>query len=314
LTGHSILKKQLSVLNVEQKPDEYLLKQGNGESAIFNTGLKKLIINFTPTGLIPTKEMTPHIPISIAEIAEEVLAARQFGISMVHLHARDKDGKPSYEKEIYARIIDSVRQVDKNLIICVSTSGRFWTEFEKRSDCLKLTGGFKPDMASLTLSSLNFNNEASINSPQMIQKLAKMMLDNGIKPELEAFDIGMINYAKYLVSKDLLKPPLYFNLILGNIACAQANLLNLGMMINELPEGSIWSAGGVGDAQLKINVSAMINGGGVRVGLEDNIWLTPKRDKLATNLDLLKRIHLISQSLELEIATPGEVRQLLELV
>jgi 3-keto-5-aminohexanoate cleavage enzyme len=263
--------------------------------------------------MIPTREMTPYIPISPAEIVKEVLEARQYGISMVHLHARDENGKPSYQKEIYSEMINSIRQVDRDLILCLSTSGRFWTEFEKRSDCLRLTGGSKPDMASLTLSSLNFNNEASINSPQMIQSLAGMMLENGIKPELEAFDIGMINYAKYLLKKNLLKPPLYFNLILGNIACAQANLLNLGMMVNELPDGSIWSAGGVGDAQLKINVAAMISGGGVRVGLEDNLWLTPKRDKLATNIDLLKRIHLVSQSFGLEIATPREVRALLEL-
>ena len=168
-------------------------------------------------------------------------------------------------------------------------------------------------MASLTLSSLNFNNEASINSPQTIQMLAKMMMERGIKPELEAFDMGMINYAKYLCTKSLLELPLYFNLIFGNIACAQANILNLGMIINELPAGSIWSAGGVGDAQLKMNVCAMINGGGVRVGLEDNIWLTPKRDKLASNMDLLKRIYLMSQSLELEIASPKEVRSCLGL-
>jgi len=280
---------------------------------IEDNGVHKLIINFTPTGMIPTREMTPHVPLSPQEIIKDVLEARQFGISMVHLHARDQDGQLSWKKEIYSEIINGIRQVDRDLILCVSTSGRFWTEFEKRSDCLRLEGASKPDMASLTLSSLNFNNEASINSPQTIQMLAKMMMEMGIKPELEAFDIGMINYAKYLCTKSLLEPPLYFNLILGNIACAQANILNLGMIINELPEGSIWSAGGVGDSQLKMNVCAMINGGGVRVGLEDNIWLTPKRDKLASNMDLLKRIYLISQSLELEIASPKEVRSCLGL-
>ncbi len=273
----------------------------------------KLIINFTPTGMIPTKEMTPHVPLSSREIIKEVLEARQFGISMVHLHARDQDGQLSCKNEIYSEIINGIRQVDRDLILCVSTSGRFRTEFEKRSDCLRLEGTAKPDMASLTLSSLNFNNEASINNPQTIQMLAKMMMEMDIKPELEAFDIGMINYAKYLCTKNLLKPPLYFNLILVNIACAQANILNLGIMINELPEGSIWSTGGVGDAQLKMNVCSMISGGGVRVGLEDNIWLTPKRDKLATNMDLLKRIYLISQYLDLEIASPKEVRSYLEL-
>jgi len=284
-----------------------------GGVVIKNNKANKLIINFTPTGLIPTREMTPYVPLSPQEIVKEVLEARQYGISMVHLHAREKDGEPSYKKEIYTDIIKGIRLVDRDLIVCVSTSGRYWTEFEKRSECLTLKSDSKPDMASLTLSSLNFNKQASINSPEMIQQLARMMLDRGIKPELEAFDIGMINYARYLCDKNLLKPPLYFNLILGNIACAQATILNLGMMINELPEGSIWSAGGVGDAQLKMNVSAMINGGGVRVGLEDNIWLTPQRDRLATNLDLLKRIYMISEALGLEIATPKEVRGYLEL-
>jgi 3-keto-5-aminohexanoate cleavage enzyme len=263
--------------------------------------------------MIPTRAMTPFVPISPCEISKEVLEARKLGISMVHLHAREEDGTPSYKREIYAEIINLIRQEDKELILCVSTSGRFWTEFDKRSDCLKLEGRARPDMASLTLSSLNFNSEASLNTPQMIQMLAKTMLEKGIKPELEAFDIGMINYAKYLAGKNLLSPPFYFNLILGNIACAQANLLNLGLMINELPENSIWSAGGVGDAQLKINLAAMISGGGVRVGLEDNVWLTPKRNKLATNLDLLERIFLISRSSDLEIASPKEVRSCLGL-
>jgi len=275
--------------------------------------VNKLIINLTPTGMIPTKEMTPYVPVSPQEIIKDVLESRKYGVSMVHLHARGEDGKPTYKKEVYAEIISGIRKVDSDLILCVSTSGRDWPEFEKRSECLELTGNIKPDMASLTLSSLNFNKQASINSPQMIQMLAQKMRDNGIKAELEAFDMGMINYAKYLHTKKLIDPPFYFNLILGNIACAQANILNLGLMINELPENSVWVVGGVGDAQLKMNINAMINGGGVRVGLEDNIWLTPKRDKLATNMDLLKRIYTIAQALSIEIATPREVRKYLEL-
>ena len=232
---------------------------------------------------------------------------------MVHLHARAGDGKPTFEKEIYGEIISRIREVDRELILCVSTSGRDWTEFEKRSACLELTGKAKPDMASLTLSSLNFNRQASINSPEMIQMLAKKMLDKGIRPELEAFDIGMINFAKYLLKKKLINPPCYFNLILGNIASAQANILNLGLMINELPKNSYWVVGGVGDSQLMMNINGMVNGGGVRVGLEDNIWLTPKRDKLASNTDLLKRIYSIAQNLDLKIATPAQVRRMLKL-
>ena len=273
----------------------------------------KLIINFTPTGVIPRKDMTPHVPIFPEEIIADVLEARQYGISIVHIHARDEEGNPTYQKDTYANIIRGIREVDSELILCVSTTGRSFFEFEKRSECLKLDGICKPDMASLTLSSINFNKQASINSPDMIQGLAKKMLKNDIKPELEIFDLGMINYAKYLHKKGLIQPPFYFNFILGNIACAQANILNLGLMINELPEQSIWSVGGVGDSQLKMNIIGMANGGGIRVGIEDNIWLTPKRKKLATNMDLLKRIHSIAEALEIEIATPNEVRDILQL-
>jgi uncharacterized protein (DUF849 family) len=273
----------------------------------------KLIINFTPTGVIPRKDMTPHVPIFPEEIIADVLEARQYGISIVHIHARDEEGNPTYQKDTYGSIIRGIREVDPELILCVSTTGRSFFEFEKRSECLKLEGIYKPDMASLTLSSINFNKQASINSPDMIQGLAKKMLANNIKPELEIFDLGMINYAKYLHKKGIIQPPFYFNFILGNIACAQANILNLGLMINELPEQSIWSVGGVGDSQLKMNIIGMANGGGIRVGLEDNIWLTPKRKKLASNMDLLRRIHSIAEALEIEIATPNEVREMLQL-
>lgn len=275
--------------------------------------MKKLIINFTPTGMIPTKEDTRHVPVTPEEIVDEVLQSRKYGVSMVHIHARDETGKPTYRKEIYKEIISGIRSVDKKLILCVSTSGRNWPEFEKRSECLELSGDHKPDMGSLTLSSLNFNKQASINSPEVIKMLAKKMLENGIKPELEAFDLGMVNYAKYLKKKGLIEPPFYFNLILGNIACAQANILSLGLLVNELPEDSIWSVGGVGDAQLKMNINGMINGGGVRVGIEDNIWLTPKRDKLASNVDLLRRIRTIAKALEIEIANTQDVRKALML-
>lgn len=263
--------------------------------------------------MIPVKEDTVHVPITPDEIIKDVLACRKYGVSIAHIHAREDSGTPTYRKKVYQRIIEGIRAVDKELIICVSTSGRIWSDFKKRSECLDLKGDSKPDMGSLTLSSLNFNKQASINTPQMIQDLAQKMLDNGIKPELEVFDLGMINYAKYLFKKDLIKPPFYFNFILGNIACAQADILSLGLMIRELPEGSIWSVGGIGADQLRMNINGLINGGGIRVGLEDNIYLSEDRDRLATNLGLVKRINLIAKVLGLPIATPNETREILGL-
>lgn len=273
-----------------------------------------LIINLTPTGMIPTKEMTPHVPVDISEIIEDVHRAVEIGITMVHLHARNqKTGNPDYKAEIYGEIIAGIRKFSKDLIICVSLSGRNITEFEKRAEVLQLDGDIKPDMGSLTLSSLNFNLVASVNSPEMIKMLAMEMKSRGILAELEAFDAGMINYAKYLQSKGLLEPPHYFNLLFGNIACAQADLLHTGIMIRDLPDNSIWSLAGIGDYQMMMNSLAIVSGGGVRVGLEDNIWFDKSRTRLATNSDLIKRIHTLAEAHERKIMLPQKLRSILNL-
>lgn len=273
-----------------------------------------LIINFTPTGMIPTKEMTPHVPITTDEIIEDVRRAVDIGITMVHLHARDAaTGKSTYKAESYGEIIAGIRSFSKDLIVCVSLSGRDISEFEKRSEPLQLEGDLKPDMGSLTLSSLNFNRVASVNSPEMIQMLAKEMKSRGILVELEAFDAGMINYAKYLERKGMLEPPHYFNLLLGNIACAQADLLHVGILIRDLPENSFWTLAGIGNYQLMMNSVAIVSGGGVRVGLEDNIWFDKARTRLATNSDLLRRIHKLAEASERKVMSPGKLRELLNL-
>lgn len=273
-----------------------------------------LIVNFTPTGMIPTKEMTPHVPITPDEIVEDVRRAVDIGITMVHLHARDAaTGKSTYKAEVYGEIIAGIRSFSKDLVVCVSLSGRCIKEYEKRAEPLQLEGDLKPDMGSLTLSSLNFNREASVNSPDMIQTLANEMRARGILAELEAFDAGMVNYAKYLERKGILEPPHYFNLLLGNIACAQADLLHVGIMIRDLPDNSFWALAGVGNYQLMMNSVAIVSGGGVRVGLEDNIWLDAARTRLASNSDLLRRIHRLAEASERRVMSPGKLRKLLNL-
>lgn len=273
-----------------------------------------LIINFTPTGMIPTKDMTPHVPVSVSEIVQDVLQAVEIGITMVHLHARDEEtGKPTYLAETYGKIIEGIRKYSKDLVLCVSLSGRGIKEFVNRAAPLQLEGDLKPDMGSLTLSSLNFNKTESMNAPEMIKKLAEEMNKKGIMPELEAFDSGMINYAKYLIAKGLLKAPHYFNLLLGNVACAQADLLHAGIMVRDLPEKSFWSFAGIGNAQLMMNSIAIASGGGVRVGLEDNIFYDQKRTRLAKNSELIQRVHTIAEANERKVMPPKELRQILQL-
>ena len=273
--------------------------------------MREFVLNFVPTGMVPTKSMVPDVPLQPDEVIAAVKTARRFGISIVHVHARDEQGDPTWRGDIYRRIVEGIRGVDPELMICVSTSGRSWSELEKRSECLLLDGDAKPDMASLTLSSLNFATQASLNSPTIIQDLAAIMKERSIKPELEVFDLGMVNYAKFLIKKGLVGPHYYFNIILGNIAGAQDTPLALGILLSELPQGSIWSGGGIGYAQLRTNVMALFNGGGVRVGLEDNIYWDVQRTRTTTNSELLARIVDLAEKVGCQPATPRRVRELL---
>lgn len=257
--------------------------------------------------------MTKYVPISITEIIEEVHQACEIGITVAHIHARDENGEPTYRADTYGKIIDGIRKFDKRLVICVSLSGRNYNEFEKRSEPLQLTGISKPDMGSLTLSSLNFTRQASMNSPDMIQKLAIEMEKKGILPELEAFDVGMINYAKYLILRGFVETPYYINLLVGNISGAQMDLVHIGSMIKDLPSNGYWALAGIGDSQLPANTIGIMLGGGVRIGLEDNIYLDRSRTKLATNIQLLERVHVVREIFERELMSSKEFRDKLNL-
>lgn len=258
--------------------------------------------------MVPTKAMTPHVPISVEEIVEDVRRCYEIGITMVHLHARDKDGNPTHEKEVYGELIKGIRAFAPDLVICVSLSGRTTPEFEKRADPLKLEGELKPDMGSLTLSSLNFTSQASLNSPDVVKLLAQEMRDRGIRPELEIFDLGMVNYVHHLIEKKLLRAPYYANLFLGNIATAQLDLAHAGLLIRDLPEYTTWSIAGIGDVQLSANMLAVAMGGGVRVGLEDSIYLDRDRTVLATNVGMVERIHKIAKAFGRKVMRPIDLR------
>lgn len=272
-----------------------------------------LVVNLAPTGMLPSKVTTPDVPVTPREIAADVLACREIGITSAHLHARDAAGVPTHCKADYAEIIARIREQAPALVLCVSCSGRHTQEFAKRSEVLELSGALRPDMASLTLGSLNFSRGTSVNSPEMIRDLAAKMRDNGIEPELEVFDVGMVNYARYLIDKGLLTPPHYFNILLGNIASAQATLLHLATIVTALPPRSIWSVGGFGAHQLPMNAVAIAMGAGVRVGLEDNIWLDAARTQPAGNPALLKRVLSLAAIHGREVMTPAAFRKVLEM-
>ena len=267
------------------------------------------IVNLCPTGMVPDKAMTPHVPVTPEEIVADARACIDAGANLVHLHARDAEGKPHFSRDIYARQIAGIRETHPDITLCVSLSGRNFGEFEQRADPLQLAGDLRPDMGSLTLSSLNFSGQPSINSPAMVRRLAEAMLEKGIRPELEVFDVGMVNYAHYLISKGALEPPFYFNILLGNVANAQATPAQLAAILSELPEQSVWCLAGIGRQQLRANTLGLLLGDGVRVGIEDNIWLDDARSRLATNRELVERVVTVAGLLERPVAPMLEVRE-----
>ena len=272
----------------------------------------KLIINAALTGLVPTKSHTPFIPLSEDEIVKDAVACARAGAAMVHLHVRDSEGKPDYRAECYGRIIRRIRG-ESDILICVSTTAMALVDFEKRSEVLLLEGKGKPELASLSTGSFNFPNRVSVNPPETIFKLAGMMLERGIKPELEVFDSGMINFARYMEKKVNFSKPLMFNFFLGALGGIPGRIGDLAYLIQNLPEGSVWSAAGLGVFQLPVNVAAMIAGGGVRVGLEDNLYFDYAKTKLATNEQLVQRVVQIAKLIGREIATPEDARAALRI-
>jgi uncharacterized protein (DUF849 family) len=272
-----------------------------------------LIVNAALTGMVPTKDDNPSVPLTPAEIAADAERSVAAGAAIVHLHARDAEGVPTWRPDVYRRIVHEVRERCPEVIVCVSTSGRRFTAFEERSAVLDLDGDERPELASLTLGSLNFPGQASVNDPDMIRRLAERMQERGITPELEVFDLGMADYLGYLLEREIVRPPVYVNVLLGSLGTLAASASNLAAAVRALPAEATWSAGGIGRFQLDVNALAVAMGGHVRVGLEDNVWLDRDRTVHATNEALVARIAEVARLLEREPATPGEARAMIGL-
>jgi 3-keto-5-aminohexanoate cleavage enzyme len=278
-------------------------------SALLGKLREPVALVFAPTGMVPTRAMTPHVPLTPSEVARDVRLAADIGITSVHLHARDDDGKPTFSRDRYAELVGAVRAAVPEIVINVSTSGRLWPDLERRSSVLELTGDLKPDIASLTTSSLNFIDGASVNEPAVVRGLAKLMRERGIVPELEIFDLGMINFALILRKEGLLPGPFLANLFFGNVAGMQAGLGEMGLAVDRLPTDAYWCGAGLGSFQFTAQALAIAAGGGVRVGLEDGIFFDRDRTELATNAQLVERVHEMVALAGRTVMTPAEYRR-----
>lgn len=269
--------------------------------------MEKLIITVALVGAEVTREHQPNLPLSPDEIAEAAYEAWKAGASIAHIHARDGQGGPSQDKDIYAEIISKI-QAKCDIIVQVSTGGAVGMTPAERLQPVTL----KPEMATLTVGTVNFGDDVFMNTPRDIEIFAQAMLDHGVRPELEIFDVGMITNALRLLKKGLVREPLHFDFVLGVPGAIAGTVENLLHMIRQIPEGSTWSVAGVGRAQLPLNTMAILLGGHVRVGFEDNVYYE-KGVLASSNAQFVERIVRLSKELGREVATPQEARKILGL-
>jgi 3-keto-5-aminohexanoate cleavage enzyme len=269
--------------------------------------MEKLIITAAVTGSLPTKRITPHVPITPAEIVDAGVRCEQAGAAVIHVHARNsQDESPSTDQRIFEEIYQGLKE-RTGLIIQISTGGRAGMSYEQRSERLKLC----PEMASLTPGSVNFPDSVYANSPELITRLSSDMQRLGIKPEMEIFDVSMISNAIDLAEHGLAETPLHFNFVMGSKGAIQATIENLVHLRNSIPVGATWTVTGVGRAQLVMNTHSMLMGGHVRIGLEDNVYL--RKGELAPNERFVERMVKFATEFGRGVASPDEARRIMKL-
>jgi len=269
--------------------------------------MEKLIITVAPTGSVPTKALTPHVPVTPEEIAETAVRCREAGASVFHVHARDAAARPTLDPDVFARIFEWVT-AHTDLVVQISTGGRAGMDPEARVAAVRR---LRPEMASLTTGSMNFPDRVYANPFDEIEYLAAAMQEAGSKPEMEIFEPGMIANALLLVEKGLATPPLHFDFVLGSRGSLPASPRNLLFLSESIPPGATWTVAGIGRWQLPLAAQAIVMGGHVRVGLEDNLYY--RKGELATNEQLAARVARVAAELGRPVATPAEAREILRL-
>lgn len=270
--------------------------------------MEKLVITVAPTGNVPTKELNPNTPVTVDEIVEDLMKCREIGASLAHIHVRDKDGNPTSDRALFRELLEKLEAKKCDMITQVSTGARGGGNTpEWRGQMLDLNA----EMASLSVGSSNFPNMVNANPFDLIKYLAEKMYANNIKPELEAFDLGMIDNAKLLLKEGVLKAPLHFDLVMNVRGSAAGTPKNLLHMVECLPEGSTFTVSGIGPSQVPMITMAILLGGHVRTGLEDSLLYA--KGVSATNTMLVERVVRIAKELGREIATPEEARVILGL-
>ena len=289
--------------------------------------MDKLIVTVAIIGGLTTREKSPHPPMTPKEIAESAVESCHAGASVCHIHVRDpKTHTPSMKFELYKEVCERIREKCDILINLTTGSGARLVYDPKAPGNPWNTEGLKsaeervehvltlkPELCSLDVGTLNFGAFAFINLVSVVEKMAGMIKEAGVKPELEVFDIGHIRIAKHLIRKGLVGKPPLFQLCLGIPWGIDATTENMVYMRNNLPSDSLWYAFAIGAQHFQMAAISMINGGHARVGFEDNLYI--KKDVLAaSNAQMVRKVVEIANLMDREVATPKETRQILGLL
>lgn len=271
--------------------------------------MKKTIITVATTGAWPTKKENPNVPMTPKEIAEDVYKCYKAGAAIAHLHMRDDEGKGTMDKEKFEETVKLIKEKCDIIINC-TTSGDLNATDETRQAHLK---SIKPEMASYDCGSMNWMNSGLfINHPKFLEELGHTMQKYGVKPEIEIFDAGMIYNALYYVKKGVLKDPIHYQFVLGAAGGTAATVENLVYLKSLIPEGSTWSALGIGKGHIPIIMATLALGGHIRVGMEDNV-IYAKNQLAESNAQFVERAARLIKENGTEVATPDDARELLGL-
>ena len=289
--------------------------------------MQKTIITCAVTGNIITPQQHANLPITPEQIANAALEAERAGAAAVHIHVRHPDsGRPSMELDHYQEVVERIRGASPSLIINLTTGpgGRFvpgdkdpkiagpGTTLMRPEPRVEHVRVLKPDICSLDLNTMYSGSSVVINTPESVERMAQIINEAGVTPEIEIFDSGDIHLANDLIAKGLLKAPTLFSFVLGVKYGFSASMDTLMYASRLIPAGSQFTAFGIGRAEFPMVAGAFLQGGHVRVGFEDNVYLS-RGIKADSNAQLVARARQIIELLGGQVASPQEARQMLQL-
>ncbi len=273
--------------------------------------MDKLIITAAICGAEVTKEQNPAVPYTVEEIVREAKSAVDAGAAIVHLHVRHDDGTPTQSHERFQECEEAIYKACPNVILIPSTGGAVGMTPDERLDSTNTTP--IPEMATLDCGTCNFGDEIFDNTMPTMRAFGKRMMEKGIKPEYECFEMGHLDTILTMARKgEVPGAPMQFNFVLGVPGCTPATVDNLCWLVNKIPAGSTWTATGIGRHAFQLAAPAIVMGGNVRVGFEDNLYI--ERGVLAkSNGELVDKVVRMAKELGRGIATSDEAREILNL-